>query len=658
MHNRLGGWAVILLVWGVAFAQAPGGAVSWETKVERELGRQVKYAFEMTVGLTYEPVLLDWVQRVGERVASVAPRQDVDYVFYIANTDEVNAFAAPGGFIFVTRGLLDTVESDDELAGVLAHEIAHVSDHHSRRQIKRQLLILGGLALLGDTLSEDWQRALQVVDYLLALKFSRDLERRADRDGAKFAYQAGFDPDGLIAFFRHLLAREPKRASKWSFLSTHPPTQERLERVRHLPWLAEDDPEVLLITGNHLLTNLRLRAALNHYRRAQQLRPEDAEVWAGLARVHALAGLWEEARREAEKALSLDPQNACAQAVLAEEKRKTKRPAELTAPRQEVEKVRAELGKAAQRARQRKRWLASRREAFQQRLKRIARLREDNRLLDQALWLKPKPADPAWLLLVGQVKALIEELDSALFRAAKAKQELERAFVHLNHLEQQMQDVLQPELPSRCPARAVAAVRQVIDVNLGALHELARGLDLANESLGEVNQATRLLTPILVDLVDPYLASPNRVAWGRFAAVEAALYAASKYTAAAKRHSWEGISLISQAQCRYLQALLSLRQGCGSQAEQRLAVDLAARWLGVSPEQVRYVQELGHPYGEAVVLIFLQRQRDWTIAQLEAHRQAGETWLDVAARLKVDLDALRITLALLLRHLDEVRVAS
>src|SRR5205085_882663 len=115
--------------------------------LERELGKSVASEIEKEYGVVDDPIVSGWVDRLGKRLASVSGRTDVKYSFKVLDADDVNAVAAPGGFIFVNRGTLRFVKSEDELASVLGHEVGHVAGKHAIKQLGAQ--VLGTLALLG-----------------------------------------------------------------------------------------------------------------------------------------------------------------------------------------------------------------------------------------------------------------------------------------------------------------------------------------------------------------------------------------------------------------------------------------------------------------------------------------------------------------------------
>lgn len=209
-----------------------------------ELGLGRRYAAELDRRL---PIIRDSeaaavVDRIGRRLAAQSPRQ-AEWRFSVVNTREVNAYAVPGGFIYVNRGLLDLARSDDEIAGVLAHEIAHVAARHGTRALSKQLLLSAiamGASLAASRKSERWGEVAAVAGgatvLMAQLKYSRNDEYQADALGADIMQRAGYSPHGLAVFFERLRgenARGPSRAARWlALVSTHPPMQERIARLQ------------------------------------------------------------------------------------------------------------------------------------------------------------------------------------------------------------------------------------------------------------------------------------------------------------------------------------------------------------------------------------------------------------------------------------------
>ena len=180
----------------------------------------------------------DYVTRLGRQLAQRAPGPKYPYTFSIANYRELNAFALPGGPVWIHRGIIHAARNESELAGVLAHEVAHIAQRHAADQLTKQLVANGLLGLLGAVLGNDGgARTAQISAQMLAggylLKFSRDDEKEADRVGTQILERAGWDPRGMVAFMetiRREQGRDP--GSVEVFLSSHPAPSERVELLR------------------------------------------------------------------------------------------------------------------------------------------------------------------------------------------------------------------------------------------------------------------------------------------------------------------------------------------------------------------------------------------------------------------------------------------
>lgn len=208
---------------------------------ERSLGKSTAHEVEQKYKLSKNRAHLTRVERIGNELAVYAPRNRElkGYVFHVLKTKAVNAFAAPGGFIYVTEGLLNKLQpTDDELACVLGHEIGHVEARHSVKQMQ----VKSGLAVLREALSVSKEtkavgKVVGVGGGLLSLRYSRGQERQADELGVELAAAAGYDPRAMLGFFRKLRALEKKQGGSAvpAFLRTHPLTADRIKFMdRHL----------------------------------------------------------------------------------------------------------------------------------------------------------------------------------------------------------------------------------------------------------------------------------------------------------------------------------------------------------------------------------------------------------------------------------------
>lgn len=175
-----------------------------------------------------------WVDTIFGAVTAQASRSEISYSLQILHTDVVNAFAAPGGYLFVTTGLLQHIGDDaDALANVLGHEVAHVELKHGMNALMRQVGI--GLLLqlvLGDSADETWLTVLGVATELMRLGWSREQEHESDELGQRLAAAAGFSPDGMVRFFEVMQRLEGQEVAFLEFLRTHPLTSDRIDRAR------------------------------------------------------------------------------------------------------------------------------------------------------------------------------------------------------------------------------------------------------------------------------------------------------------------------------------------------------------------------------------------------------------------------------------------
>jgi beta-barrel assembly-enhancing protease len=221
---------------------------------EQELGDAIASDINERIPLIRDPLLNAYVSRIGEQLVKVSDRPEVPYNFYIVNSAEVNAFALPGGHIYITRGLIARTESGNELAGVLAHEIGHVAARHGIQKLERHLrtgslvgvmyrLILGGEPAILQ------QNALQLAGVLWSATHSRQDEAEADRLAVRYMLRSGVDPDGMLSLLETLVEeehRDDRRVAEW--FSTHPLTEDRIVHIQSV--IAEktgDTPPVVRV---------------------------------------------------------------------------------------------------------------------------------------------------------------------------------------------------------------------------------------------------------------------------------------------------------------------------------------------------------------------------------------------------------------------------
>jgi len=207
---------------------------------DTEIGRQSAAQVESQMPMLNDPMADRYVQALGARLAAQAPGPKFDYHFRVTNQSEINAFALPGGYVYVNRGLLANVQDEGELAGVLAHEIAHVALRHPTSQASKAYLAQAGLGVLGGMFGRGGNSTGSIMNSLggfglntLFLKFSRTAESQADVAGTQIMARAGYDPNDMARFFA-FLEQQPggNSGAVATFLSDHPAPADREARVR------------------------------------------------------------------------------------------------------------------------------------------------------------------------------------------------------------------------------------------------------------------------------------------------------------------------------------------------------------------------------------------------------------------------------------------
>jgi predicted Zn-dependent protease len=226
--------STILLIGLLLGPAAPAHAQLVSEAQEIQIGRRAAAELEAEVGLASDPAQHELVDRIGRRLAAISSRPALPWRFRVLETSQVNAISLPGGFIYVTRGMMSFVQSPDELAFVLAHEVGHVDERHHVALIQRDFFFTIVVALV---LGRDpgTTQIGNLVGALLNRGFSREAEFAADVEGVRLAHRAGFNAGAGLAFMERLRATEGRDPSKVEVLfRTHPALADRIVRVRSL----------------------------------------------------------------------------------------------------------------------------------------------------------------------------------------------------------------------------------------------------------------------------------------------------------------------------------------------------------------------------------------------------------------------------------------
>ena len=240
--------------------------------IEKEiaLGKALAQQVERQSKVIDDPVIAEYVNRLGQNLVRNSDAK-VPFTIKVLDTEEVNAFALPGGFFFVNSGLILKADSEAELAGVMAHEIAHVAARHGTRQATRGELAQIGLiaASIAVPYSMAGYAGLQGASALIPvtfLKFSRNMEREADFLGLQYMYKTGYDPTAFVDFFEKIETMEKKKpGSLAKAFSTHPMTDDRIKAAqeeiqKYLP----ARPEYVVDTSEFQSVKARLAMLHNH----------------------------------------------------------------------------------------------------------------------------------------------------------------------------------------------------------------------------------------------------------------------------------------------------------------------------------------------------------------------------------------------------------
>jgi predicted Zn-dependent protease len=245
--------------------------------IEKEiaLGKQMADEVEKTAKIVDDPVISEYVNRVGQNLVRSSDAK-VPFTIKVIDSDELNAFALPGGFFFVNTGIIQLAENESELAGVMAHEIAHVAARHGTRQATRgQVANLATIPLifLGGWTGYGVRQAAGLALPMTFLKFSRGFEKEADFLGVQYLYAAGYDPTSMVEFFERLKAQEKKKPSSIAkVFSTHPLTKDRIKVVqKSIDEVLPAKPEYAVNTSEFEQVKDRLASLTSRRREA----PED-----------------------------------------------------------------------------------------------------------------------------------------------------------------------------------------------------------------------------------------------------------------------------------------------------------------------------------------------------------------------------------------------
>src|SRR5690349_23706953 len=245
------------------------GVNFYSLEKEIGLGKQLAQEVERQAKIIDDPVVAEYVNRVGQNLVRNSDAK-VPFTIKVLDSEEVNAFALPGGFFFVNSGLVLKADNEAELAGVMAHEIAHVAARHGTRQPTRgQIINYASIPLIfmGGWTGYAIRQGAGLAIPLGFLTFSRGFESEADYLGLQYMYKAGYDPTAFVDFFEKIQSKEKKKPGTMSkVFSTHPMTDDRIKNSQKtIQDILKAKPEYVVTTSE--FNDVKGRLAMLHNRR-------------------------------------------------------------------------------------------------------------------------------------------------------------------------------------------------------------------------------------------------------------------------------------------------------------------------------------------------------------------------------------------------------
>jgi predicted Zn-dependent protease len=319
-HIRLICFLVLLFLFG----SLTRGAFALTTEEEKKLGKQILLEIEAKMGTVKDLTLQAFIEKVGYSLVEHAGPTPFKFKFYVINAPDPNAFAIPGGYIFITTGLLVLAETEQEVAGVLSHEIAHVTARHVSQLIERskRINIASLVAVLAAMLaggggagSQAGAAMAMATAEALTLKYTREMEVDADQNGLSYLIKAGYDPNGMINFFNRIhrvsLVMAPNIPL---YLSTHPATENRISLLENLLQITQKPPGPFRTIPNFRRIQIKAfveerepHVTVTHFQSLIDANPQDLNGYYGLGLAYRKMGRLDKSIEALQSAYSFAP---------------------------------------------------------------------------------------------------------------------------------------------------------------------------------------------------------------------------------------------------------------------------------------------------------------------------------------------------------------
>ncbi len=290
---------------------------------EKEMGRRLVLQIEKELEVIRDPTVQQYVDRIGERIISQIGQTPYEFRYYVVKSPDPNAFAIPGGHIFLASGLIIMASSEDEVAGVVSHEVGHIKARHIAQRIERakklSLVTIAGIlagVIIGGKATGPMVAGSLAAGQALTLKYSREDEREADQLGFSYLTKAGYDGWGMVSFLRKLHQMSfLSPGTPPSYLSTHPGTEDRIsylmERLRDTPEgaLKEDGKGLKRVQAKLFVEERESQTAIKHFQSILKGKPTDVDGLYGLALAYKKMGRIDLAIEELERARHVSAQD-------------------------------------------------------------------------------------------------------------------------------------------------------------------------------------------------------------------------------------------------------------------------------------------------------------------------------------------------------------
>jgi beta-barrel assembly-enhancing protease len=301
-----------------------GKAAAMTIEEEKKLGKRVFLEMERSVEFVKDVKLQAFLDGMGRSLVAHVGPTTFDFKFYLIKASEPNAFAVPGGYIFVTTGLVVLAENEHEVAGVLGHEIAHVMERHVAQMFERSkrlsiatvaAVIAAALLGGGGKASEAGAAMAVATSEALALKYTRENETDADQNGLQYVTKAGYDPGGLISFLNKITKASLASATRIpAYLSTHPVTENRISLLENLiriggrpdgPFRSVDN--FRKIQARTFVEEREAQVSITQFQSLVDSRPQEAEGYYGLGLAYRKMGRMDKSMEVFQKAITIAP---------------------------------------------------------------------------------------------------------------------------------------------------------------------------------------------------------------------------------------------------------------------------------------------------------------------------------------------------------------